>query len=283
MVLFEKGSSERYGIEDLKGIMAQLRSPEGGCPWDRAKDFKSIAPYTIEEAYEVVDAIDRGDMEDLQDELGDLLFQVIFHAQLASEETVFAFDDVVHTLSEKLIRRHPHVFGDETLASDDEIRGMWERVKGEERLAKASSGQEDAASLLDDVPVAMPALSRAVKLQKQAAKVGFDWPSIGPVMAKIDEELGELKEALRDDDGEPSSQAHIAEELGDLMFVMANLARHLRIDPERAVRDANLKFCRRFNYIERTLIKQERSLDSATLEEMDALWDEAKRLEKLED
>ncbi len=293
---------KHYSIEDLKDIMAQLRNPDGGCPWDLKQNFKTIAPYTIEEAYEVVDAIDKyengGEIDEIKDELGDLLFQVIFHAQLASEKQAFGFDDVVQVISEKLVRRHPHVFGDEALYSDDEIREMWERVKADERALKTASSddgtEDDRPSLLSDVPVGLPGLSRAVKLQKKAARVGFDWPSLMPVVEKLEEELLEVKEALFDFEklqNEESNnhskhtsldagRAKVEEELGDLMFVMANVARHLRVDPEKAVRLANLKFCRRFAYIEQELYAAGRSPDDATLEEMDALWDEAKLNEK---
>lgn len=288
---------KHYNIEDLKDIMAQLRSPDGGCPWDLKQNFKTIAPYTIEEAYEVVDAIDKyedgGDIHEIKDELGDLLFQVIFHAQLASEKQAFGFDDVVQIISEKLVRRHPHVFGDEVLYSDDEIREMWERVKADERALKSAGSDNDGTehqrsgtrppSLLSDVPVGMPALTRAVKLQKKAATVGFDWPSLLPVVEKLEEELLEVKEALFDFEKQQQAQTDIEagrekieEELGDLMFVMANVARHLRVDPEKAVRQANIKFCRRFEYIEHELAASGRSTEEATLEEMDALWDEAK-------
>lgn len=276
--------AQRYGIEDLKEIMTRLRDPETGCPWDQKQDFKSISPYTIEEAYEVVDAIDQGDRVALCDELGDLLFQVIYHAEMAREEQSFAFDDVVHAISAKLIRRHPHVFGTETLHSDDEIREMWERVKQEE---KAGAGVEDGAacpSLLADVPVGLPGLTRALKLQKKAARVGFDWPSTTPVLEKLEEELEELRAELQAETLEgtagPANKEKIAEEFGDMLFVMANLARHLRIDPEAALRGANEKFCRRFHHIEVELAGASKPLSEASLEEMEALWDEAKALEK---
>lgn len=288
--------SKSHTIDDLKAVMVQLRNPDGGCPWDLSKDFKSIAPYTIEEAYEVVDAIDRDDMVDLQDELGDLLFQVIFHSQLADELTAFHFDDVVNGLTEKLIRRHPHVFGDEKLSSDLEIRQMWDRVKREEKQAKTKDQPSTpptllSRSMLADVPVAMPALSRAVKLQKKAASVGFDWPTIEPVLDKLDEELLEIREAMSEalaggksiHELSATEKAPIEEELGDLLFVMANFARHLRIDPEKAARRANEKFRSRFAHIEQHYEFDRNAMTRATLEEMDALWDDAKRLEKLVD
>lgn len=272
-----------YNIEDLKEIMRRLRAPDGGCPWDRKQDFKSISPYTIEEAYEVVDAIDKGDKTELCDELGDLLFQVIYHAEMAREEDSFAFDDVVNAICSKLIRRHPHVFGEESLTSDDEIKEMWERVKQQEKAAKSNSLQ---GSLLQDVPVALPGLSRAVKLQKQAAKVGFDWPSATPVLEKLYEEIDELKEVLAeatsigDLEETDDLRARAMDEFGDILFVMANLSRHLRIDPEAALRQTNKKFCRRFHYIEEQLTSSGIKLEAASLEDMEALWDEAKCLER---
>lgn len=275
----------RYTLDDLIAIMAQLRNPQGGCPWDLKQDFKSISPYTIEEAYEVVDAIDRGDKNDLCEELGDLLFQVVYHAQMASEEEAFVFDDVVQAISEKLVRRHPHVFGDDDLKSDVEIKVMWDRIKRQEKSAKERSEQAKA-SILDDIPVCLPALTRAVKLQNKAAKVGFDWPDASFVFDKIEEELLEVREAYSQAQQEreeqelsPRSQEKLTEEIGDLMFVITNLARHMKIDPEHAARGANNKFCSRFSYIEQELLNSGRSLDEASLEEMDALWDEAKTKE----
>ncbi len=282
-----QGDERRYGVDELKAIMTRLRDPEGGCPWDQKQNFKSISPYTIEEAYEVVDAIDSQDMAALCDELGDLLFQVIYHAELAREDGCFDFDDVVHAISAKLIRRHPHVFGDETLRSDEEIREMWERVKREEK----AGANPPAGSILDDVPVGLPGLTRAVKLQKKAARVGFDWGAVGPVMDKLEEELAELREAMAADsglnaaapggeDGKAKAGDKVTEEFGDLLFVMANLARHMRIDPEDAIRRANGKFCSRFGYIEETLREAGGTLEAASLDEMEALWDDAKGLER---
>lgn len=270
-----KPSGARYDIADLKEIMARLRDPEGGCPWDLKQSFESIAPYTLEEAYEVVDALEKGDMGALVDELGDLLFQVIYHAQLAHEQQAFEFDDVVQAISEKMVRRHPHVFGDEALTSDEEIAEMWARVKGEEKQADLPAGVP--SSLLDDVPVGLPGLTRAVKLQKKAAKVGFDWPDVGPVLDKIKEELSEFEAELGRDglDGQRARE----EEFGDLLFVLANLGRHLKIDPEAALRRANGKFIQRFQYIERELTREGKALSEYSLEEMDAKWDEAKALE----
>lgn len=289
-----KKAGGKYHISDLKEIMTRLRAPDGGCPWDIKQDFKSISPYTIEEAYEVVDAIDSGDRAALRDELGDLLFQVIYHAEMAREEGSFAFDDVVHAISSKLIRRHPHVFGSETLSSDEEIREMWQRIKRDE---KTSSDSSKPNGLLADVPVALPGLTRAVKLQKKAAEVGFDWPAAAPVLEKLYEEIDELKEVLeaqaaKEVSPSPPAKGSTAslnanadlqqkslEEFGDILFVMANLARHLRIDPEAAIRNTNEKFCRRFGYIEQQLAADGRSADTASLEEMEALWDAAKKLE----
>lgn len=264
---------KRYTLGDLLAVMARLRDKDTGCPWDIEQSFVTIAPYTIEEAYEVADAIAREDFEALQDELGDLLLQVVYHAQMASEERRFAFDDVVDAIARKMIRRHPHVFGD---ASRKEFltKDLWRRIKAEERAQHAGSG----ASLLVDVPQALPALTRAVKLQKRAAEVGFDWPSLAPVIEKAEEEIAELKNAIANKD--ESGTKRVAEEFGDLLFVMANLARHLKVDPETALRDANAKFTRRFKSIEAALAKDGRRPEDATLEEMDQLWDEAKAAEK---
>ena len=272
---------QRYRIEDLIAIMAQLRNPDGGCPWDLKQDFKSISPYTIEEAYEVVDAIDREDKTDLCDELGDLLFQVVYHAHMAQENGDFSFDDVVQSISEKLVRRHPHVFGDDELKTDFEIKAMWERIKAEEKTAKTSA-ETVTTSILDDVPVGLPALTRAVKLQNKAAKVGFDWPDASFVFEKIEEELREVREAyeLVEQQENACSTEKLHEEIGDLLFVITNLARHMKIDPEQAARGANFKFCSRFKYIEDQLQKSGRTLEEARLEEMDALWDEAKLIEE---
>ncbi|MCC5970545.1 MAG: nucleoside triphosphate pyrophosphohydrolase [Pararhodobacter sp.] len=257
------------GLPALAEIMRRLRAPEGGCPWDVAQDFDSIAPYTIEEAYEVADAIARRDWAGLKGELGDLLFQAVYHAQMASEAGHFTLDDVVQAISDKMIARHPHVFGDTQVKSAEAQTHAWEVMKARERAARAQIG------VLDDVPLALPALMRAIKLQNRAARVGFDWPEIGQVVDKITEEAQELAEAR---DG--LSQAEITEEFGDLLFVMANLARHLQIDPEAALRAANIKFTRRFRSIEAALAAQGRSPADSTLEEMDALWNAAKAVEK---
>jgi MazG family protein len=266
---------ERYTLDDLLAVMARLRDKERGCPWDVEQDFTSIAPYTIEEAYEVADAIDRNNLDALKDELGDLLLQVVYHAQIANEQQRFDFADVADSITRKMIRRHPHVFADadrgEFLSS-----GVWQRIKAEEK-AERGAGPE---SLLDDVPIALPALARAVKMQKRAAVVGFDWPSLEPVLAKAEEEIAELKsEIAQRAETKQDRGKRVAEEFGDLLFVMANIARHLKIDPEAALREANAKFVRRFRSIEAALAAQGRGPADATLEEMDKLWDEAKAAE----
>ena len=270
-------TARRYTVDDLLSVMARLRDKETGCPWDVEQSFATIAPYTIEEAYEVADAIARDDLDALKEELGDLLLQVVYHAQMASELERFDFADVVDVIARKMIRRHPHVFAD---ASRDEFLtgDMWQRIKNEE---KAERGAAAEGSRLDDVPLALPALTRAVKLQKRAAEVGFDWPSLAPVLDKAEEEIAELKTAIAESDGEgePSHAQRVAEEFGDLLFVMANIARHLKVDPEAALRDANAKFVRRFKSIEDALAKEGRKPEDATLEEMDRLWDEAKAAE----
>jgi MazG family protein len=263
----------RHGIDDLRRVMARLRDPETGCPWDIEQSFATIAPYTIEEAYEVADAIARGDIDHLKDELGDLLLQVVYHARMAEELGRFDFADVVDGICRKMIRRHPHVFEDASLRAGFQTSGVWERIKAEEKTAREAG---EAGSLVDDVAVALPALTRAVKLQAKAARVGFDWPSLDPVLVKAEEELAELKAARADADSGTAPTAKVVEEFGDLLFVMANIARHLKIDPEAALRDANVKFMRRFGKIEAALRAEGRSPQDATLEEMDQLWDEAK-------
>jgi tetrapyrrole methylase family protein/MazG family protein/ATP diphosphatase len=260
-------------IDALLSIMARLRSPENGCPWDLEQDFASIAPYTIEEAYEVADAIELGDMNELRDELGDLLLQVVFHAQMATEEGHFQFEDVVRAICEKMIRRHPHVFGDETTRSPSKATERWEEIKAQEKAAKGKPAQE---SILDDVPLALPALTRALKLQKRAASVGFDWPSTANVLDKLNEEMLELSHEL----AKGGDKDRLEDEFGDILFVYANLARHLEIDPEAALRRTNAKFRRRFNHIEKQLSAQGRTPSQSNLDEMDALWNDAKRIER---
>ncbi|WP_420394777.1 nucleoside triphosphate pyrophosphohydrolase [Nioella sp.] len=254
------------GMPRLLEIMRRLRDPETGCPWDIEQDFGTIAPYTIEEAYEVADAIDREAWDELKGELGDLLFQSVFHAQMAEEKGLFSFQEVADTMSDKMVARHPHVFGDQSRDKSAEQQTQdWETIKAAERAAKARGG------VLDDVAIGLPALMRAEKLQKRAARVGFDWPHIGQVVDKIAEEARELAEAR-----EALPQEKIAEEMGDLLFVMANLARHLKVDPETALRDANAKFVRRFHFIERELEARGKRPSDSDLEEMDGLWDAAK-------
>jgi ATP diphosphatase len=259
-------------IGRLLEIMAALRTPETGCPWDLAQNFSTIAPYTLEEAYEVADAIARDDLADLKDELGDLLLQVVFHARMAEEQRAFNFADVVHAITEKLIRRHPHVFADERSRTPRAVEGLWERIKAEEKAA-SKSGETSA---LAGIPVALPALSRALKLQVKASKVGFDWNDPRAVLRKIREEADEIEAEL---DRVESNKTAIAGEVGDLLFAVVNLARHLDADPEAVLRRTNLKFERRFAAIERALAARGRAPQQASLAEMDALWNEAKAAE----
>ncbi|WGM48217.1 Nucleoside triphosphate pyrophosphohydrolase [Brevundimonas sp. NIBR10] len=257
-------------IDRLRGIMARLRDPEGGCPWDVAQTFATIAPYTIEEAYEVADAIERGDMVELKSELGDLLFQAVFHARMAEEACLFDFDDVANAMSDKLVRRHPHVFADEKAKGDAvEQKARWEDIKAAERASKAQHG------VLDDVPVGLPALARAAKLTKRAARVGFDWPSTDEVFDKLHEEVAELRVEIAAGDLDKAR-----EEMGDLLFVVANLARKLGVEPEDALRATNAKFVRRFSFIEAELARNGRTPDQSNLAEMDGLWDAAKVAER---
>lgn len=260
-------------MQQLLDIMAQLRNPEGGCPWDLKQDFRSILPHTLEEAYEVADAIESDDRMQLRDELGDLLFQVVFYCQLAREEGSFEFADVAQTMSDKLIRRHPHVFSPSadkaelgTSALDaDQVLQKWEAIKQAERDAKHQH------SVLDDVPNALPAMQRSAKLQKRAANVGFDWPDVTPVLANMAEELEEIEQAFASGDKD-----HTLEELGDLMFACVNMARHLKQDPEQVMRAANAKFERRFRFLETQLVEAGESLESVDLERMEAGWKAAK-------
>lgn len=250
--------------------MARLRDPETGCPWDQQQTFATIAPYTVEEAYEVADAIERGDIADLKEELGDLLLQVVFHSRIAEEAGQFAFGDVAKAISDKMVRRHPHVFEDVTYKDVIEQTTAWEASKAKERAAKGKD-----KSLLDDIPAGLPALTRAVKLTKRAARVGFDWPSAAEVMAKLSEEISELQAEI-----DAGDKAKAREELGDVLFVLANLARKLDIEPEDALRASNAKFVRRFGYIEQSLAADGRGPDQSDLTEMDRLWDEAKAKER---
>ena len=254
------------GMPRLLEIMRRLRDPEAGCPWDIEQDFSTIAPYTIEEAYEVSDAIEREAWDELKGELGDLLFQSVFHAQMAEEKGLFSFDEVADTMSDKMVARHPHVFGEESRDKSAEQQTRdWETIKAGERASRARGG------VLDDVALGLPALMRAEKLQKRAARVGFDWPEIGQVVDKIAEEARELAEAR-----DTLPQEKIAEEMGDLLFVMANLARYLKVDAETALRAANAKFVRRFHFIESELARCGKRPEDSDLFEMDALWSEAK-------
>jgi MazG family protein len=249
--------------------MARLRDPEGGCAWDLEQTFATIAPYTVEEAYEVADAIERNDLKDLKEELGDLLLQVVFHSRMAQEQGAFDFADVANAISDKMLRRHPHVFGDAGVRTSDEQTSAWEVIKQQERSEKARHG------VLDDVPVGLPALTRAVKLNKRAARVGFVWPGVEEVLDKLDEEIGELKAEIAAGDRENARG-----ELGDVLFVIANLARELDIEPEDALRATNAKFVRRFRFIEDRLAERGRTPDQSDLAEMDALWNDAKAAER---
>jgi tetrapyrrole methylase family protein/MazG family protein/ATP diphosphatase len=263
-------SDELAPIERLLAIMARLRDPSNGCPWDVEQTFATIAPYTVEEAYEVADAIERGDLADLKDELGDLLFQVVFHARMAEEAGAFDFGDVARAINDKMVRRHPHVFAEETYASLAHQKEGWEQMKAAERAGKGRT-----ASLLDDVPTGLPALTRAVKLSKRAAQVGFVWPAVENVLAKLAEEVGELEVEIAAGDLEKARQ-----ELGDVLFVVANIARTLEIDPEDALRYTNAKFSRRFRWIEARLAERGKRPDQSDLAEMDALWEEVKAAER---
>lgn len=270
-----------YQLTDLLHLMARLRDPQYGCPWDLQQNYATIVPHTIEEAYEVADAIERGDFDHLPGELGDLLFQVVYYSQLAQEEGRFEFATVVDAITRKLLRRYPHVFPDGDLygapdmarLSEAAVKQRWEEIKAEERAEQAAAPEQ--LSLLDDVPNTLPALSRAAKLQKRTAQVGFDWPDALPVVDKVREELDEVLEAMSANDSEA-----MAEEIGDLLFVVVNLARHLKADPETALRAANAKFERRFRFIEQVLREQGREMQACSLEELDSIWAQAKREER---
>jgi len=266
-------------ISGLLDIMAKLRTPGSGCPWDLEQNFATIAPYTIEEAYEVADAIARGDLDDLRDELGDLLLQVVFHARMAEEQDAFAFGDVVEAITRKMIRRHPHVFADKDgRLTPADVKGAWDRIKAEEKAERAAGRPVEESvhkSLLSSVRAGQPALTRAMELQRKASTVGFDWNDPRAVLHKIREEADEIEAALDRGDAD-----ELAAETGDLLFALVNLARHVGADPESALRGTNAKFERRFAYIERALAAKGRSIDGASLEEMDALWNEAKSTER---
>ena len=269
-------SCERQSpIQRLLQVMARLRDPEGGCPWDLEQDFSTIAPYTIEEAYEVADAIARSDLAHLRDELGDLLLQVVYHAQMAKEAGLFDFDQVAAAIADKMIRRHPHVFGTAEVESAQAQSRAWEAVKAGERASKAAA-EEANHGVLDDVPLALPALVRAAKLQRRAARVGFDWSEATQVLDKIEEEVAEIRAEL----GQSASAERLSDEIGDLLFAVVNLARHLDVDGETALRQANAKFERRFRAIEEALRARGRHLEDASLDEMEALWQRAKTAER---
>ncbi len=254
-------------MSSLLDVMARLRDPESGCPWDIAQSFETIAPYTVEEAYEVADAIERGDMNELREELGDLLLQVVFHAQMAKDQGLFEFEDVALGIASKMIERHPHVFGDITFDSEEQRKAHWEALKQKEREQKST----DAVSAIDGVARALPALTRAEKIQKRAARVGFDWQQFEPVIDKVDEELAELREALADAD-----QSAIEDELGDLLFSVTNVARHTKVDPEQALKKATAKFEKRFRYVELAVQAKGLNMSDLSIEELDLFWLEAK-------
>lgn len=272
----------RYQLDDLLYLMARLRDPQTGCPWDVQQDFHSIVPHTLEEAYEVADAIEREAWEELPGELGDLLFQVVYYAQFGSEQARFDFAGVVDTAVRKLVRRHPHVFPGGKLrvsnegqaVASEEVAGQWQEIKAQEKLEQ---GKSRPASILSDIPLNLPAMTRAVKLQKRAARAGFDWNGPEPVLGKIREELVEVQEALA-----TGGQAELEREIGDLLFAVTNLARHAGIDPEQAVRGTNQRFCQRFAHIERHVAASGRQWQDCSLQELDALWDEAKKLQQSE-
>ena len=259
-------------IGRLLEIMAALRTPGSGCPWDLEQNFRTIAPCTLEEAYEVADAVERDDLAQLREELGDLLLQVVFHARMAQEQGAFDFGDVVEAITAKLIRRHPHVFADAEGRTAEAVKGLWERIKAEEKAAKSEGADE---GILAGIPKALPALTRALKLQNKAGSVGFDWNDPRAVLAKVREEAGEIEAALEIEDAQ-----HAASEVGDLLFAVVNLARHLKGDPEALLRSTNLKFERRFRAIEHALAQRGKKPGDASLEEMDALWNEAKAAER---
>ncbi|MFK8067560.1 MAG: nucleoside triphosphate pyrophosphohydrolase [Gammaproteobacteria bacterium] len=268
-------------IESLLKIMEKLRDPESGCPWDVRQTYKTIVPHTLEEVYEVIDAIENGEVADLREELGDLLFQIVFYAQIGKERNDFDFDDVVNSISDKLIRRHPHVFDRNNTnqsLNENELSTSWDAIKKDERQQKLDNGNDqsqDMQSQMDNIPLVLPALTRGAKIQNRAAKVGFDWQTVEPVWEKLKEEVAEIHEAINENLG----QDKIEDEVGDLLCVCVNLARHLKVDPEQALRRSNSKFERRFRYIESCLMLKNKTAEEASLEEMDALWEEAKKHE----
>ncbi len=264
-------------LSQLLAVMARLRDPEQGCPWDCEQDFRSIVPHTLEEAYEVADAIERGDREDMRDELGDLLFQVVFYAQLGQEEGSFDFNSIAQTVLEKIIRRHPHVFGERVETSAASQRATWEAIKAQERERKRdATASTGIPSAIDDVPLGLPALTRSRKLQSRAARVGFDWPDSSAVISKVHEELKELEEAMA---ATPTDQAHIAEEMGDVLLACVNLSRRLGVDPEQALRAGNAKFERRFRALEQLLREEGVSVEDAGFDRLEAAYQRAKAAE----
>ena len=278
-----------YSIDDLKTLMARLREPDTGCPWDTKQTFASIVPHTIEEAYEVADAIEQGDYPHVKDELGDLLFQVIFYARMGQEEGHFDFDGIVDNLVRKLIRRHPHVFPEGTLESRIDpdnrpteawIKESWERIKAEERAQKPAPDADALVSHLDGIARTLPAMARAEKLQRRAARHGFDWPDIGPVFDKLHEEIDELKEAWQAAEDGTGERDAVEDELGDLLFVCVNLARFMKVNPEQALKRTNRKFEMRFRAIEEILAAEGRDMDEESLEALDAIWQRVKGVEK---
>jgi len=274
----DRGHKFMSGIDELIDLMAKLRDPASGCPWGREQTFSSIAPYTIEEVYEVVDAIERNSMVELKDELGDLLFQIVFYAQIAKEKDLFDFDDVANKIVGKMKNRHPHVFGDLEIKTAEEQTALWEKIKSAERHKgrDSSNKQPHQQSVIGDVPKSLPGLTRAFKLHKKAAQVGFDWDDISGVMEKLDEEINEIQHEI--DNG--LEHHRMEDEIGDLLFVTTILARHAKVDPETALRHANRKFERRFSRVETLLVEENINISDASLEKMDALWDVAKREEK---
>ncbi|KGQ66862.1 nucleoside triphosphate pyrophosphohydrolase [Gallibacterium anatis] len=261
-------------LEKFAEIIAKLRDPNGGCPWDLEQTYKTMPPHILEEAYEVVEAINQDDRKELKEELGDLLMQVVFLSQLAQEEGAFTLDDVIDGITDKIIRRHPHVFGEIKAENSDEVLKNWENIKQQERY------QKEQFSILDNVPIALPSLLRAAKLQKRCAKVGFDWSELEPTIQKVEEELQEVRDEVSK---QPQNPQAIEEEIGDLLFASVNVARHLKLNPEEALRKANLKFERRFRQVEQSILASGRQLEQVSLAEMDLIWDQVKQQEKQED
>lgn len=261
-------------LEKFAEIIAKLRDPNGGCPWDLEQTYQTMPPHILEEAYEVVEAINQDDRKELKEELGDLLMQVVFLSQLAQEEGAFTLDDVIDGITDKIIRRHPHVFGEIKAENSDEVLKNWENIKQQERY------QKEQFSILDNVPIALPSLLRAAKLQKRCAKVGFDWSELEPTIQKVEEELQEVRDEVSK---QPQNPQTIEEEIGDLLFASVNVARHLKLNPEEALRKANLKFERRFRQVEQNILASGRQLEQVSLAEMDLIWDQVKQQEKQED